>query len=297
MTSKTFTIAFTTLFIWSFNVCAESSCYDLLKAGKSQEAVTSAQQSLKTKPKQIDEWHCLGRAHSAQGQFQEGLNALTQAKNISAAPTDLIMTHIHMGNIHIAQQLYAQAIEHYQASLNLSKSENNRQFTRFSYLLIGDAHIANLAYNEALQQYEQANQLSLNDNERAESYAKIAISHLGLKQLDQAIEFQRKCVVMQQKSGTPDDYAQASLLLGQYFSQNKEHANAEKIFQKLLKFSQDNGGAYYEAKTNVHLAQIKAAQGDQSAGASYLQQAKKIAHQLNIPALSQWVLDAEKDLQ
>lgn len=297
MKSKALSIIYILLILLSFNAYSQSSCHELLKAGKAEAALASAQQALSANAQQIDLWQCQARAHGVLGQYQEGLNALTQAKKLAKTPYEHMATHIFTGNLHRSNQAYDLAIQHYQTSLEIAKAENNRQFTRIVYNLLGDAYLANQNANQALQYYQSGSDLSLNDNERAESYANVALAYQRLNKMDQAIEFQRKSVVMQQKAGTLDEYAEASLLLGQYFDQNKEYAHAEKTYQKLLQFSKDNGGEYYEAKTNVYLAQNKIAQADKAAAQPYLEQAKRLSSKLNVPELAKLIIDTEKNAQ
>lgn len=272
------------------------ACHDLLKAGNPTQAIEVADASLKSNPKQIDIWQCKGRAHGLLKQYSAGLNALEQAKMLAKERQEHMITHMFTGNLHHANQAHSEALQQYEIALGIAKAENNRQFTRMNYNLIGDVLMSKQDYANALQSYDSASQLSLNDNERAESYANIAFAHQRLNQLDQAIEYQLKTVVMQQKAGTLDDYAEANLLLSQYFTQNKEFASAEKTLHKLLQFSKDNGGDYYEAKSNIYLAQTKLAQSDKAAAQSYLQSAKAMATKLNASDLEQLITEAEKML-
>jgi tetratricopeptide (TPR) repeat protein len=292
----TLKLLFIPLISISLMVNAAPACHDLLKAGNPKQAIETADANLKSNPNQIDVWQCKGRAHGLLGQYPAGLNALEQAKMLAKQRQDIMITHMFMGNLHHANQSNAEALQNYELALGIAKAENNRQFTRMNYNLIGDVYTSTQNHTQAMQSYEAASQLSLNDNERAESYAKIAATHQRLNQLNQAIEYQLKTVVMQQKAGTLDDYAEANLLLSQYFTQNKEFASAEKTLQKLLQFSKDNGGDYYEAKSNIYLAQTKLAQADKVSAQSCLQSAKAMATKLNASDIDQLITETEKQL-
>ena len=296
ISSTTLVFISTLMITIALPVNSEPSCHDFLKAGNATQAIAAAEAAIKQKRDQHDVWQCKGRALGATGQYQAGLNALEQAKSLAKARYDQMITHIFMGNLHQSNQAYADALTHYQTGLTMAQAEKNRQFTRILHHLIGDTHAAQHDYVLAMQSHEAGSQLALNDNERAESYANIAWTHQQLNQLNQAIEFQLKSVVMQQKAGTLDAYAEASLLLGQYFSQNKEYANAEKTYQKLLQFSKDNGGEYYEAKTNIYLAQTQLAQLNKAAASATLQAAKAVADKLNAVDLKALISDTEKAL-
>jgi len=299
MLSKTLVKLNILLFLLKFTSIsyAQDDCHALLKAGHLSQALASVRLTLKANPNQVDLWQCQGRAHGLLGQYQEGMQALSQAKQLAKSRNELLVTHLLLGNLQLSQRAYDAAIAEYQTSLGIAQAENNRPLARKSYHLLGDANLAKKQHQEALQHYQSASGMDMNDNERAESYANIALAHQGLHQLDQAIEFQRKTVVMQQKSGTLDDYADASLQLGHYFAQNEQYQHAERTYQKLLQFSLDNGGDYYTAKTHVYLAQMKRAQTNHAEALHHLVQAKTIADKLNVPALSKLIEDTEKSTQ
>ena len=127
----------------------------------------------------------------------------------------------------------------------------------------------------------------MNDNERADSFERLASTYKALGQYDQAIEYQIKGVSMQQKAGTLDQYANANLALGTIYIAAKDYANAEKTFANLAKFSNDQGGAYFEAKADVGLAQTKRASGDATAAKVFADKAKTIAKETKDNALEQ----------
>lgn len=65
--------------------------------------------------------------------------------------------------------------------------------------------------------------------------------------------------------------------LGRIYIAAKEYKNAERTYAKLVLFAKDNGGAYYEAKANIGLAQTKAIIGDKAAAKQILADSEKIA--------------------
>lgn len=117
----------------------------------------------------------------------------------------------------------------------------------------------------------------MNDNERADSYESIARTYSALDQHDLAIEYQVKAIVMQKRSGTLDQVANASLEMGRIYTAAKEFSNAEKAYSKLMQFAKDNGGAYYEAKAIIGLAMTKMITGNAVSAKSLLTDAQKIA--------------------
>jgi len=120
----------------------------------------------------------------------------------------------------------------------------------------------------------------MNDDERADSHIHEAMAYQQLQQSDKAIEHQLKGVMMLRKSGTPDQYAEASLMLGKLFSAKKDYASADKTYQRLMEYAHENGGEFYEAKTAIYWADSKRAQGDAAGAASLVKQAETIAAKL-----------------
>lgn len=117
----------------------------------------------------------------------------------------------------------------------------------------------------------------MNDGERADSYERLANTYSTLGLHDLAIEHQVKATLLQKRSGTLDQNANASMEMGRIYTAAKEYQNAERAYLKLIQFAKDNGGAYYEAKANMGLAQTKIAMGDAAAAKSLLAESERIA--------------------
>ena len=101
---------------------------------------------------------------------------------------------------------------------------------------------------------------------------------------------------MQDKAGTRDDYANASLALGRVYTQAKDFPAAENTYAKLIKFSKDNGSVYYETKANYGLAQAKAAEGDHVAAKSMMTDALKSAKNIGENELAEEIDSSLKKL-
>jgi tetratricopeptide (TPR) repeat protein len=126
----------------------------------------------------------------------------------------------------------------------------------------------------------------MNDNERADSLERLGATYSALGQHDLAIEHQLKGMLMQQKSGSLDQYADASLALGKVYADAKEYPQAEKTYTKLIQFAKENGGAYYEAKASYDLAQVKALSGDTTTAKNLMADALKVAKNIGDSALA-----------
>lgn len=274
------------LFFISINVNANeladkvSACDAALNKGDLTGAIIISDGILKQAPNHREGLLCKGRALGAQGQYAAALNTLEMAAKQSKSGFDEIISHIFIGNLHKNNNKNIEAIASYEKSLKICETEKNDKFKRINLNLIGEAHAQNNDLNAALSSYLAGSKLALNDNERADSFEHLAAAYSALDQHDQAIEYQLKAVLMQQKAGTLDKYANASYVLGQTYEKAKEYSNAEKSYSKLLQFSKDNGGAYYEAKASYALGKVKIITGDTERAKTAMTEALAIARNI-----------------
>lgn len=226
-------------------------------------------------------WLCKGRAQSALAQHPAAQASFQKAIDLKPQGLELISAHLLLGNAQLEGKLHRAALESYQQAVHLSEQQNMRRYARVAHNLIGEAYFDMGEPAEALKAFETGEKLAMNDDERADSYVHEATVYQQLQQVDKAIEYQLKGVMMLRKSGTPDQYAEASLRLGQLFFAKKDYVGADKTYQRLMEYAHDNGGDFYEAKTAIYWAESKRAQGDMTAAAQLLQQAETIAAKLN----------------
>lgn len=254
---------------------ALEQCESHLQKGDYTQALASVKGAHK-----VDDLMCQGRAQLALQQPNQAQKSFEQA--LALKPKDLSLASVHMllGNALIAQNQLAQAVAQYEQAAKVSEQAHVKRYVMIAHQLKGEAYASQGQHQQALEAYQTSEKLAMNDNERADCYAHLASAYADLKQLDKAIEFQIKSTLMQKKAGTLDQYAEASLLLGQLFHANKDFAGADKTFQRLWQFAKDNGGEYYVAKTNVYWAETKLALGDKAAAEKLLAEAKQLAQSL-----------------
>ena len=303
----TLTVIVNTLFLFSLSASANSTdiaeklgeCNAALSKGDLNKAVKSASELLKLDPKNHNGLQCNGRALGAQGKYAEAVSALEASAANTADKFEQIISYLFLGNLHKDNNKNAEAIAAYEKSIKICEAEKNDKYKRISLNLMGEAQVQSKDYNAALASYLAGNKLALNDNERADSLERLAATYKALGQNDHAkydlaIEYQLKGVNMQKKAGTLDQYANANLALGDIYIAAKDYANAEKTFVNLAKFSNEQGGAYFEAKADVGLAQSKIASGDAAAAKIYVEKAKTIAKDTKDKALEQEIEQAIK---
>ena len=291
-----------TMFLFSLSANANTAdvaeklgeCNAALSKGDLNTAVKSSSALLKLDPKNHDGLQCNGRALGAQGKYAEAVSALEASAANTTDGFEQIISYLFLGNLHKDTQKNAEAIAAYEKSIKLCEAEKNDKYKRISLNLMGEAQAQSKDYNAALASYLAGSKLAMNDNERADSLERLATIYKALNQYDLAIEHQLKGVNMQKKAGTLDQYANANLTLGDIYIAAKDYANAEKTFANLAKFSNDQGGAYFEAKADVGLAQTKAASGDVAAAKVFVDKAKMIAKDTKDKALEQEIELATK---
>jgi len=282
---NTLKISFILLIIISLNVYSAedqvAACSSALDKGDAISAQRFAEEALKRNSKNREALLCDGRALNAQGRYTEALSAFERGEKLSKSAFDDLIAHLLIGNLHMKNGKYPEALASYEKSLSLSTTEKNDKFIRISENMLGETYALSGDYPQALAHYATGSKLAMNDNERADSYERLASTYKALAQYDQAIEFQLKGVMMQKIAGDLDQYANASLALGQIYIAAKDYASAERTLNKLLQFCKDNGGAYYEAKTDLYLAQSKAESGNADAAKTLLSDAGAIAKNIH----------------
>lgn len=268
--------AFTALFLFSINANADAisdkitACNVALNKADYVGASTQADEILKLNNNSYDGLLCKGRALGAQGNYNEALINLESALKQSQPGFDQILTHIFIGNLHKKNNKIAEAITSYETSIKICETEKLDKFKRVNLNLIGDAHTQNKDLNAALTSYTAASKLAMNDNERADDFERLAATYNALGKGNEAIEYQLKATLMHDKSGTREQFANASVALGRVYEAAKDYPAAENTYAKLLKFSKDNGSAYYETVANFGLARTKAAVGDKASAKTML---------------------------
>lgn len=263
-----------------------AACNKAIAEGEAAKALTFAEQALRQQADNRDALLCKGRAYDGLGKSPEALEALQAAEKLSKKPLDRIIALTLIGNAQKNAGQWDAAIDAYQHSLALSQAERNVRFERINLNLIGESHVAAQRLDNALDSFTAGSKLAANDNERADNYARIADVYNRQAKHDQAIEYQVKAVLMQERSGDPDSFAAATLELGRMYSDAKDYPNAEKYINKIVKLGKEQGGPYWEATGYFYLARSKASHGLKAEAKALLAQAQKISDEIGAKTLS-----------
>lgn len=266
---------------------AAADCNQAYEQGNADSAIALAQKALTVDKNDRDALICQGRSLSAKSDLNGALLAFKTADTLSADALDRAVIALITGHAYKLAMQFDQAILSYQQAVAQAQTAKYNSVERMSQLAIGDIHFNAKQYDKALAAYLASSQLDANDNERAESDEKIAITYHITHQHDLALEYQIKAFLMNEKSGTLDQYANSSIELGRYYAAVKNYVSAESTLKKIIQFAKDQGGAYFEAKGSCVLAQVKAALGDNVSAKALVTQAKLIAKNTNDKALEE----------
>ena len=271
-----------------------SECNKLLNAGNTTAAIDYSKAMLSLNGSDKDALLCQGRAYYAAEDFNKALVAFDLAEKNSNNELDKIVAVFLKAYASYALNQKDLSLASYIKALKQSQMIANKAMERLALNAIGDISNNDKDYQAALDWYMQGFKLAANDNERGESAEKVAGAYHGLNKYDLALEYQIKAYLMHDRVGTPDQYAQSSILLGQYYAIVKNYDNAEKTLNKIIKFANEQGGEYYEAKASYVLAKVELARGDTEKAAKLIEKAKLIAKRTQDAALEK---EIEKEIQ
>ncbi|MGP1718230.1 MAG: hypothetical protein ACTS9Y_13715 [Methylophilus sp.] len=274
------------------NVLARDATLDACDAAVYRQQYVQAIKIAEQHANQPEFWLCKGRAQAALTQQAGAEESFKQAIALKPQGLDLVSAYMLLGHAQQASKNTAGALESYQQALKSSEQQNMRRYVRIAHTLIGEAYYGNSQYAEALQAFQSGEKLALNDDERADSYVHEALAYQQLQQFDHAIEYQLKGVMMLRKSAAPEQYAEASLELAKLFVAKKDFVGAERTYQRLMEYAQENGGSFYEAKTAIHWAEVKRAQGDAAGAETLLAQAENISRKIQDDELTDLLAQA-----
>ncbi len=268
------------------------ACNKASQKGDFSQALELSEKILQQDNHYHDGLLCKGRALGGLGRSKEGITTVKSAEEFSTSPLEHMLALTLLGNLQKNAKNYSEASASYRKSLIIAESSSNREFQRIDNNLLGEISIENKQIQAGLDYYLAGNKFAANDNERADNYQRLAATYSLLKQYDLAIGSQVRAVIMQKQSGTLDEYANSSLELGRIYMAAKDYVGAERTFNKLIQFSQEHGGAYYEAKATYYAGLAKSASGDHVAAKTLFADASKIAKQVGDAELIKDIDDA-----
>ena len=273
-----------------------ADCNQSVKNGTPEKALDSAGQLLKKNQKNREVVLCKARAQMALNQFADAVPTLTTVDQLSNTPNDHMMSLAMLGNAYKGNQQFNEAIASYQQSMDIAKAQKNKSFERITYNLVGEVQALNKQFDEAIASYQAGLKLALNDNERADAFERIASIYNQQQKHNKAIEYQLKATLAYTHYGDLDAQANAGLELGRIYMDAGELEQAEKSINKMLKLAVDNGGAYWEVKSDLYLAKVKMASHQSNDAKRLLESAQKLNKEVGDAMLSETISATLKEL-
>lgn len=264
-----------------------NTCNQAIEKGDAATALTQANKLLSNNKNDKDALICQGRALAIKGDLNGALATFKLADAQSTDAFDKTISTLLIGNTYKSLKQYELAIASYEQTILNAKAAKSQSFERIGHNAIGAVYFDNNQLAQALAEYMQGSKLAANDNERGESFERIALTHHILNQHDLALEYQIKAYLLHVSVGTLDQYAHSSIELGRYYAIVKNYVSAENTLNKIIKFAQAQGGAYFEAQGSYVLAKVKVATGDITSAKALIEHAKSIAKNTNDKALDE----------
>lgn len=263
----------------------EVACNKALNDNKPALAAERAIALIKKDASNANAYICQGRAQFALEMPEEALASFALAEEKSTVIYHKAFAALLSGHLYKELNTLPKALKSYQRSLNYANEINQQALQLSNYMNIGRVYLAQNAYQDALSAFESAYAHAGNDNERGDAAANVAAAEFQLNNAERAIEYQVKAVLMFEKSGTLDQYAEGSVNLIQYQLTNNDFSNAATSAKRLLKVAKENGGVYYEAKANLLLAKAKTGLTETESVPTLLNEALNLANKSQDEAL------------
>lgn len=263
-----------------------NQCNQLNKQHNSTKALELAATILKLENNNAEGLMCKGRALGELNKTAEAIAVLDDASKYATSDFNKLSIITMQGSILKNAKQYDAATDKYNTALALSKTARLERFERIEHNMLGDTYMLTNAQQKALENYIAGNKLSANDAERADNLTRIAATYASLGQSTLAVENQLKAVVAHENTHELDNMAESNLILGQYYTTNKDYNLAEQSINRTIKMAKEQGGAYWEARGYYTLALTKQAEQQPAEAKTLLNQAKKISDSLGEKELS-----------
>lgn len=265
---------------------AIQACQKALNAGELAQAVAYANQALKVAPDDREAFLCLGRAQGNAGNHAAAVTALQSADKLSKKPFEHVIALTQLGNQYKSVKAYPDAILAYRQSLAIAHDDKIKRYEMINHNLIGESLQDAGDIAGAIDAYQQGLKLAANDNERADSYGHLAAAYSAKGEHDQAIGYQIKAVVLEERSGDLDHFVHANLELGRIYLEAKQAGAAEKVMNTTLPVVTQAGDSYWEASIYEMQGRVKYVQGKAEEGGALLQRGIDLARKIGADELA-----------
>ena len=217
---------------------------------------------------------CMAKVLFSENKAQESIALFEKTEKLAQHPADQMLSIMFKGLAYKENNDLKQALSIFTTGYETAKLGNSKfvQFERRFLIQMGDVKEKEKDNEKAYEYFAMALKSSSNDDERAESYDRLAKSAASQGFYDRAREYSLKGSIMYQKSGYLGEFAELTILKGEYEVLDNDYEKGIRTLKDLEELCIEAGGDYYLAKTYLKLYKLSKEDKD-----VYLAKAKEVA--------------------
>ena len=217
---------------------------------------------------------CLAKVFFNENKVSESILLFEKSEKLAQHPANQMLSIIFKGIAYKENNDLKQALSVFTTGYETAKLGNSKfvQFERRFLIQMGDVKERQKDNEKAYEYFAMSLKSSSNDDERAESYDRLAKCAAIQGFYDRAREYSLKGSIMYQKSGFLDEFAELTILKGEYEVLDNDYEKGIRTLKDLEELCIEAGGDYYLAKTYLKLYQLSKEDKD-----LYLAKAKEVA--------------------
>lgn len=217
---------------------------------------------------------CLAKVLFNENKVSESISLFEKSEKLAQHPANQMLSIMFKGIAYKENSNLKQALSVFTTGYETAKLGNSKfvQFERRFLIQMGDVKERQKDNEKAYEYFAMSLKSSSNDDERAESYDRLAKCAANQGFYDRAREYSLKGSIMYQKSGFLDEFAELTILKGEYEVLDNDYEKGIRTLKDLEELCIEAGGDYYLAKTYLKLYQLSKEDKD-----VYLAKAKEVA--------------------
>lgn len=184
----------------------------------------------------------LGVVCRRQGKYGKALEYYQKGLAIQEELRDkklISYSYNNMGLIYVQQNAYTKALDYYNKSLALKQELNNYKGTAITYNNIALVYQAQADHKQALMYFRKAQKIyETNQLKISPYYSSMGETFIGLNQLDSALVYHTRGLVVSQKTKSKRNQALALVGITQVYFRQHKYAQAVETGKQALELSQ-----------------------------------------------------------
>ena len=256
--------------VFAYN--SENNCEKELSKNDYKKAKQEAEKLINNYP--FSGNFCMAKVLFSENKAQESIALFEKTEKLAQHPADQMLSIMLKGLAYKENNDLKQALSIFSTGYETAKLGNSKfvQFERRFLIQMGDVKEKEKDNEKAYEYFAMALKSSSNDDERAESYDRLAKTAASQGFYDRAREYSLKGSIMYQKSGYLGEFAELTILKGEYEVLDNDYEKGIRTLKDLEELCIEAGGDYYLAKTYLKLYKLSKEDKD-----VYLAKAKEVA--------------------